>query len=169
MTTEIDMCIEASSISTGDTQRDDFLRSSEFLDVKKHQQILFNSKEIKKTEKEGLFELYGDLTIKGITETIKLDLQLGELSQDITGKERVDLTATGRINRRNWDLNWNIIMAAGGLMVDEEITILCEIQLIKGTDSDPLLERVSSREKVTVPVIAGILGQLEYFKRQFIK
>jgi polyisoprenoid-binding protein YceI len=157
-TLEIDMCIEAASIATGDLQRDEYLKSIDFLDTKKHKQIIFNSREIKKTDQENAYELRGDLTIKEIAEPIKLDLQFTEITTDITGKERVDLKATGRINRMNWDLNWNPVMASGGLMIDEEITIHCEITLIKGMRSDPDVELVPSNE-IKMPTTAGLYGQ----------
>lgn len=158
-TLEIDMCIEAASIATGDSQSDEYLKGNDFLDTKKHKHIIFNSREIKKTDQENVYELKGDLTIKEITEPLKLDLKFTEITTDITGKERVDLKATGSINRMKWGLNWNPAMVSSGIMIDEEITIVCEITLIKGMHSDPELEMVPAKNEIKIQPATGLFGQ----------
>lgn len=158
-TVEIDMCIDAASIDTGEKERNEYLKGPDFLDTDHHNYILFNSESIKKTDRSGFYELCGALTIKGMSERLKLDLEVTEITKDITGKERITLKASGRMRRNNWGLTWNNIAASGGLMVDEEISILCAIQIVKGTDKGLMIEADQKRE-IRFPSLAGISYRL---------
>lgn len=133
-TAEIDLSIDASSIDTGDKKRDEHLRGDEFLDAKNHKQITFVSNTIEKSEVDGQYEIWGALTIKGRSKKIKLFAQLGGFIQDPWGNERVGFSITGKINRIDWGLNWNSIIEAGGVLISEEIAIVCEIELINTTE-----------------------------------
>jgi len=128
-TAQIDLWIDVSSISTGDAKRDEHLKSADFFDVQNHKQITFNSNTIEKRDVDGNQELWGELTIKGITKNIKLNVQLGGISNDPWGNEKAGFTVTGKINRSDWGLNWNTAIETGGFMVSDEVTILCEIEL----------------------------------------
>lgn len=155
-TAEIDMCIDAASVDTGHKDRDEYLKSEDFFNTKEHQYILFNSLGINKTNTEDVYELEGALTIKDKMQKLKLELRVTEIVKDITGKERVSLKAEGRISRKTWGLNWNTLIAAGGLMVDEEITIMCDIQLIKGLDKGLLMKTDAPKKEITIPSLTGI-------------
>jgi len=128
-TAEVDLWIDASSITTGDAKRDEHLKSADFFDVKNHKQITFISSTVGKPDADGNHELWGELTMVGITKTIKLILQLGGIVIDPWGNEKAGLTVTGKINRSDWGLIWNTPLETGGLMVSEEVTISCEIEL----------------------------------------
>jgi len=128
-TTEVDLWIDASSINTGDTKRDEHLKSPDFFDVKKFKQITFTSSTIEKSDEDGNHELWGELTMMGITQNIKLNLQLGGILNDPWGNERAGFTVTGKIKRSNWGLTWNSPIESGGLMVSDEISISCEVEL----------------------------------------
>jgi len=128
-TAEVDLWIEVSSINTGDEKRDEHLKSPDFFDVKKFKQITFISSTIEKSDADGNHELWGELTMMGITQNIKLNLQLGGLLNDPWGNERAGFTVTGKINRSNWGLTWNSPIESGGLMVSDEIAISCEVEL----------------------------------------
>lgn len=128
-TAEVDLWIDASSINTGDSKRDEHLKSPDFFDVKNFKQISFTSSTIEKSDAEGNHELWGELTMMGITQNIKLNLQLGGVLNDPWGNERAGFTVTGKINRSNWGLTWNSPIESGGLMVSDEITISCEVEL----------------------------------------
>lgn len=128
-TTEVDLWIDASSINTGDTKRDEHLKSPDFFDVEKFKQITFTSSTIEKSDEDGNHELWGELTMMGITQNIKLNLQLGGILNDPWGNERAGFTVTGKINRSNWGLTWNSPIESGGLMVSDEISISCEVEL----------------------------------------
>ena len=128
-TAEVDLWIEVSSINTGDEKRDEHLKSPDFFDVKKFKQITFISSTIEKSDADGNHELWGELTMMGITQNIKLNLQLGGILNDPWGNERAGFTVTGKINRSNWGLTWNSPIESGGLMVSDEIAISCEVEL----------------------------------------
>ncbi len=130
-TAEVDLWIDASSIQTGDKKRDKHLRSRDFLNVRKHKQITFTSSTIGATNAEGNQELWGELTMVGITQNVKLAVHFGGMLNDPWGNERVGFTVTGTINRSNWGLTWNTLTESGGMMVADEIEISCEVELTK--------------------------------------
>jgi polyisoprenoid-binding protein YceI len=129
-TAQIDLWIDASSVTTGDGQRDGHLTGVDFFDVANHKQITFTSSTIGKADEEGNHELWGELTIKGITKNVKLMVEFGGVVTDPWGKEKAGFTVTGKINRTEWGLVWNTAMETGGVMVSEEVTISCEVELI---------------------------------------
>jgi polyisoprenoid-binding protein YceI len=128
-TAEVDLWIDSASINTGDEKRDGHLKSVDFLDVKQHKQISFTSSSIGKTGPDSNHELWGDLTMMGITRIVKMMVEFGGIVNDPMGNEKAGFTVTGKINRSDWGLVWNTAMEAGGIMVGEEVTILCEIEL----------------------------------------
>ena len=133
-TAEIDLWIDASSIITGDANRDEHLKSADFLDVQKHKQITFTSLTIGKPDASGNHELWGELTMVGITKNLKLNAQFGGIINDPWKNEKAGFTITGIIKRSDWGLVWNKALETGGLMVSDEVAISCEIELIR---SDP--------------------------------
>lgn len=132
-TAEIDFRIDPCSIDTRDEKRDEHLRSADFFDAENHKEISFTSSTISKPDKDGNHELWGELTLKGISKTIKLNVVFGGIIMDPWGNERAGFNVGGKINRKDWDLTWNNSLLAGGFMVGDEIFITCEIQLIKST------------------------------------
>ena len=128
-TAEIDLWIDATSISTGDAKRDEHLRSADFFDVENHKQITFVSSTMLKPDSDGNQELWGELTMRGITKNIKLNAQFGGIIKDPWGNDRAGFTVTGKINRSEWGLSWNSVIESGGFMVGDEVTITCEVEL----------------------------------------
>jgi polyisoprenoid-binding protein YceI len=128
-TAEIDLWIDASSISTGDAKRDEHLKGVDFFDVQNHKQITFISSTIGNPDLKGDHELWGELTMRGITKNIKLKVRFGGIINDPWGNERAGFTVIGKINRNDWGLIWNTAIETGGLMVSEEVTISCEVEL----------------------------------------
>jgi polyisoprenoid-binding protein YceI len=127
-TAEVDLWIDASSITTGDEKRDEHLKGPDFLDVKNHKQITFRSSTLSDFNANGKTELWGELTIVGITKTIKLEVELGGIAIDPWGKEKVGFSVSGKINRKDWGLVWNTALEPGGLLVGDEVIISCEIE-----------------------------------------
>jgi polyisoprenoid-binding protein YceI len=146
-TAEIDLWIDASSITTGDSKRDELLKGSDFLNVEDHKQIKFTSKTIGKSDTEGNHELWGELAIKGVSKNVKFNMQFGEVSVDALGNEKGALTITGKINRSGWGLMWNSMLETTGLMVSEEITISCDVELTHAGQKD-LAELEPSSKKM---------------------
>ena len=130
ITSDIDLNINAASIETGTADRDAHLRSADFFDVENHNQINFKGKSLEKIDDKS-YTLHGDMTIKGITKTIKLDVEFGGLMKDPWGNEKAGYNINGKINRKDWGLNWNAALETGGLLVSDEVKISCEVQLIK--------------------------------------
>jgi polyisoprenoid-binding protein YceI len=128
-TARIDLWIDASSIATGDAKRDEHLKGPDFFDIQNHTQIAFTSGAIEKADADGNHELWGELTMKGITQKIKLKVQFGGIINDPWGNEKAGFTVTGKINRNDWGLVWNTAIETGGLMVGEEVKISCEVEL----------------------------------------
>lgn len=128
-TAEIDLVIDAASVETGNQQRDEHLRSIDFLDVEDFKQIRFTSSTIAKINDQGDHELWGELTMKGITKNVKLNVSFGGVRSDPWGNEKAGFAVIGKINRSDWGLVWNTAIEAGGFMVGNEITIMCEMEL----------------------------------------
>ncbi len=139
-TAEIDVWIDASSINTGDANRDDHLKALDFLDVKNHKQITFISSTIGPMDKHHKHELWGELTIVGIKQNVKLDVEYGGIVKDPWGNDRAGFTVTGAINRADWGLVWNTNLEAGGIMIGDQINISCEIEVINVGFKDLKLE-----------------------------
>jgi polyisoprenoid-binding protein YceI len=126
----ISFSADASSINTGNEQRDGHLKSPEFFDVEKSPKITFVSTKFEKTGKDS-FKLIGDLTIKGTSKSVTLDVEFGGIQKDPYGNIKAGFTLSGKINRKDFGLSWNAAIEGGGVVVSEEVRILAEIQLAK--------------------------------------
>jgi polyisoprenoid-binding protein YceI len=131
MTSEIDFWLNPASITTGDEKRDAHLKSADFLDVENFKEINFTGDSYEDVDKDGSYELYGNLTIKGIKKQVKLDVEFGGVMKDPWGNHKASFTINGKINRKDWGLNWNAALESGGVLVSEDVYISCEVQLVK--------------------------------------
>jgi polyisoprenoid-binding protein YceI len=127
---EIDLRIDPASIRTGDAARDAHLKGAEFFNVEFFKEINFRATGLEETGVE-MYVLHGDLTMKGITRTIRLDVELDGVTKSPGGDKRAYFIVTGNINRKDWGLTWSAMMESGGVVVGENIFIRCEIELIK--------------------------------------
>ncbi len=143
---QVSLWVDASSIDTGDPKRNEHLKSSEFFDVNTHTEITFNSIVAEKAQSNE-FELVGDLTIKGITKRIKLDVEFGGIIKDPWGNEKAGFTVTGKINRKEWGLNWNSRLEAGGVLVGEDVTIHCDIELVRKADENKVMQAKAEEDE----------------------
>lgn len=130
-TAEIKFQINPASIDTGIEQRDAHLRNADFFDVAEFKQITFSANTFVEVDEEGHYELYGELTMKGIAKEVKLVAEAGGIIKDPWGSEKALFSVTGKINRKYWGLNWNTALETGGLLVSDDVWIDCEVQLIK--------------------------------------
>jgi polyisoprenoid-binding protein YceI len=128
---KIDFTADVSSLSTGSPDRDTHLKSGDFFDVPKFPQLTFVSEEMKKKD-DGHFVLHGDLTIKGVTRPVRLDVEFGGIGKDPWGNEKAGFTVTGKINRTDFDLKWNAALETGGVLVSEEVKLFAEVELLRG-------------------------------------
>jgi len=123
--------IEAASIETRDAQRDAHLKSADFLDVEKLPKLSFNSTRISLV-RDGELTVEGDLTIHGVTRKVVFTVE-GPTppTKDPWGNTRVGVSATTKINRKDYGLTWNVALETGGILVGEEVTITLEAEFIK--------------------------------------
>jgi polyisoprenoid-binding protein YceI len=121
--------IDVSSVSTGDEGRDGHLKGADFFDVVNFPQMTFSSTGVQ--AKGDDFVLVGDLTIKGVTKSVSLDLEFDGVAKDPWGNTKAGFTASGNINRKDWGLEWNVALEAGGVLVSENITLKLDIQAVK--------------------------------------
>ena len=127
---EIVFRIKAASLDTGVEKRDSHLKSADFFDVEKFKEINFTAKGLTGSGKEGKYALDGELTMKGIKKPIKLDVNFGGFIKDPWGSTKVMFSVNGKINRKDWGLNWNTVLETGGVLVSEDVWINCEVQLV---------------------------------------
>jgi len=125
--------IDAASIDTRADQRDQHLRSPDFLDVENYPNITFRSRRVQGTSKNpgDEFRVTGDLTIRGSTREVTLDVVYDGMGKDPWGGERVSFSATTKIDRRDFGLTWNQALEAGGVLVGHEIKISLEVQAVR--------------------------------------
>lgn len=120
---------ELNSIDTGNTDRDNHLKSADFFDAEQFPKMTFTSSSF---EKDGSdYILKGDLTVKGITKPIKLNVEFGGIATDPWGNTKAGFTISGKINRTDFGLTWNAALETGGVMVSEDVRILGELQFVK--------------------------------------
>jgi polyisoprenoid-binding protein YceI len=118
------------SISTANPGRDTHLKSPDFFDTEKYPQLNFVSTKMQKQRDEN-YLLHGDLTIKGITRPVTLQVEFGGVGTDPYGNQKAGFTVTGKINRTDFNLNWNAALETGGVLVSEEVKLYAEVQLVK--------------------------------------
>ena len=131
----VEAVIEAATINTREPQRDDHLRSADFLDVANHPELTFRSSRITFIAPEH-YTVTGDLTIRGVTKEVALDLE-GPTPpvKDPWGNIRVGVTASTKINRKDFGLVWNALIEGGGVMVGDEVKISIEAEFIQKSPS----------------------------------
>lgn len=126
----LNVTIDASSINTNNTDRDNHLKSADFFDVENHKDLTFKSTSFKQKDDDE-YELKGILTIKGISKEVKLKVEFGGINKDPWGNQKAGFSVEGKINRKEWGLNWNAALETGGVLVSEEVKISGEIQFVK--------------------------------------
>ena len=126
----IEVEIETNSIGTRSEQRDQHLRSADFFDAENHPTIRFTSESIERVT-DDRYRVRGDLTIRGTTRRVVLDTEVRGPEKDPWGGERLGVTATTKIDRRDFGLTWNQALETGGLAVAHEVKINIELEMIR--------------------------------------
>ncbi|CAM3669775.1 YceI family protein [Flavobacterium gelidilacus] len=129
-TAKISFSAAIDSVDTRNTDRDNHLKSGDFFDAENHPKLTFTGKSFAKVN-ENKYNLTGDLTIKGVTKEINLPVEFSGLMQDPWGNTKVGLNIEGKINRKEWGLNWNAALETGGVLVGEEVKLIIDLQLAK--------------------------------------
>lgn len=126
---KIEFTADINSIDTNNQQRDTHLKSADFFDVENYPQIKFVGKNYKSTGDEGT--LQGDLTIRGTTKPLTVNVEFGGIVVDPYGQTKAGFTVSGKLSRKEFGLTWNAVTEAGQVVVSDEIKLHAEIQLIK--------------------------------------
>jgi polyisoprenoid-binding protein YceI len=121
---------DVDSISTKNEQRDGHLKSPDFFDAASHPQIHFESSKLEKKGDEH-FVLSGNLTIKGVTKPVTLDVINSGVINDPFGYTRTGFEISGKINRKDYGLTWHQLTEAGGLVVSDEIRVNANVEFVK--------------------------------------
>ncbi len=129
----ISVSIKSNSIDTEMSDRDNHLKSADFFDTENYSEISFDGSGLKSLGSDK-YELTGNLSIKGIKKQVLLLVEFGGLMTDPWGNLKAGFSVDGKINRKDWGLNWNAALEAGGVLVGEEVRITGDIQLLKAAD-----------------------------------
>lgn len=124
--------IDASTINTREPQRDAHLKSADFFDVEKFPTLSFRSTQVSRKD-DGELAVAGELTVHGVTRPVTFSVEgPSEPTKDPWGNTRIGLSATTKINRKDFGLTWNAALETGGILVGEEVTITLDVQFVKG-------------------------------------
>lgn len=126
----VEISIDASSCNTRMEQRDNHLRSADFFDAFNYPTITFRSTRVERID-DNRGRLYGDLTIRGVTKEVVLDVEYAGMATSPWGTTSAGFSAAASVNRRDWGLNWNQALEAGGWLVGDQVNIEIELELIK--------------------------------------
>ena len=132
MTAKVTFTAEIDSISTGAEQRDGHLKSPDFFDAAKFPQLKFVTTRYENVDHDGSYEVYGDLTIHGVTKSVHFDTEFGGVIKDPWGNTRAGITVSGKINRKDFGLSWSGVTETGSLIVSEEVRIHVGLEFVKG-------------------------------------
>ncbi len=126
----VSVTIDAASILTNDDKRDAHLKSADFFDVEKYPELKFKETSFRKTA-DGNYKLRGILTIKEVSKEVAFEVEYGGIRKDPWGNEKAGFSLSGKINRRDFGLNWNAALESGGMLVSDEVKISAEMQFVK--------------------------------------
>jgi polyisoprenoid-binding protein YceI len=126
VTVEVDLA----SIDTGEPNRDEHLRADDFLDVPNHPTMSFRSTRV--TGSGDIWTVEGDLTLRGVTNPVTLDVTFGGAGIDPWGGQRIAFSASGEIDREQWGISWNQALETGGFVIGRKVTLELEVEALKG-------------------------------------
>ena len=128
--TKVEVQIDANSIDTREPNRNNHLRSQDFLYAEKYPYLTFRSKRVEVTGKNRA-RLVGDLTVRDITREVTLDVEYSGQAKSPWGTTSAGFSASGSLNRKDWDLTWNQALETGGVLVGDEIKFNVEVEIVK--------------------------------------
>ena len=127
---KIHFTADVNSISTGNEQRDGHLKSPDFFDAENHPTIDFVSEKMEAVGEEN-YKLHGQLTMRGVTRPVTLNVEFGGTMKDFYGNLKSGFEITGTINRSDFGLSWNGVTDAGGVVVSDEVKLAASVQMMK--------------------------------------
>ena len=129
-TAKVHFTAEIHSISTNNEQRDAHLRTGDFFDADNHPQLTFESNKLEKISDEH-YKLYGTLTMRGVSKPVVLNAEYGGTAQDPWGNTRIGVSVSGKINRKDFGVNFSMVSETGGILLGEEVTINANTEFVK--------------------------------------
>ena len=130
--------VEAASLSTGFDARDEHLRSADFFDASTHNWIVFRATKVE--PRDGDYAVTGDVTIRGVTRPVTFDVEFLGTTPGMRGGRHAGFTARAKINRKDWGLNWNMALEAGGWLVGDEIKVEIDVAADEVEVAEPVAE-----------------------------
>ncbi len=118
------------SVETGNADRDNHLKSGDFFDAENHPEINFTSTSFEQKSGDE-YVLNGELSVRGVSKPVSLNVEFGGLAKDPWGNTKAGFSATGKINRKDFGLNWNAALETGGVLVSDEVKLAIELQFVK--------------------------------------
>lgn len=131
----VEATLDATTLVTGMADRDNHLKSPDFLDVANYPTIAFRSTQVAPSADGQKARVTGDLTIRGVTRPVTMDVEFLGMGNSPFGDTRAGFTASTKINREDWGLTWNMALEAGGVLVGKEIGITLDVEVIKVTEA----------------------------------
>lgn len=126
----LQLTVQVASVDTGNADRDTHLRTNDFFDMETYPQITFTSTSVEKVDDEH-YRVSGDLTIKDVTRPITIPFEVSGPVQDPWGNQRIGLEGKVEVNRKDWGVNFNVALEAGGLLVSEKVTLEFDVAAVK--------------------------------------
>ena len=134
----VDVQIEAASIDTHDERRDGHLRSPDFFDAERYPYLAFKSRRVEVLD-DSHGRLHGDLTIKNITKPVVLAVEYNGQARSPYGATSAGFSASTKINRKDWELSWNVALETGGVLVGDTINISIDLEIVKQAVPEPAI------------------------------
>jgi polyisoprenoid-binding protein YceI len=126
----LELTIQAASIDTRNADRDGHLRSNDFFDMETYPTISYRSTAVEAVDADT-YRVTGDLTIKGVSKPVTIDFEYTGTAVDPFGNTRLGLEGHVVVNRKDWGINWNAALDAGGVLVSEKVTLEFEVSAIR--------------------------------------
>ena len=128
---KVSFTVDTNSITTNNEQRDGHLKAPDFFDAAQFPQIKFVATKFESVDNDGSYETYGDLTIRDVTKSVKLDTEFGGVVKDPWGNTRAGFTVSGKINRKEFGLAFHAVTETGGVVLADEVRIHVGLEFIK--------------------------------------
>lgn len=127
----VEFTMKTASINTGNADRDKHLRSADFFDADKNPEITFKSTKIVATKTKNLYNVTGNLTMRGVTKQVTIPVEFNGFGKDPWGNERAGFSLTTKVNRKDYGINWNKALDNGGFLLSDEVTINVNLEAQK--------------------------------------
>ncbi len=131
MTAKVTFTAATDSISTNNEQRDGHLKSPDFFDVANYPELKFVATKYENVDNDGSYDIYGDLTLHGVTKNVKLEAEFGGVIKDPWGNTRAGIVVSGKINRKDFGLSFHAVTEAGNVVLSDEVRVHVGLEFVK--------------------------------------